>query len=45
MMETVAPHGKAGASGRDGEPAVSKADAKITPELRAEPFWKSERRF
>ena len=33
MMETVAPHGK-----REREPAVSKADAKITPELRAEPF-------
>ena len=38
MMETVAPHGKR-ERGRDGEePAVSKADAKITPELRAEPF-------
>ena len=34
MMETVAPHGKR----ERGEPAVSKADAKITPELRAEPF-------
>ena len=35
MMETVAPHGK---RERGREPAVSKADAKITPELRAEPF-------